>query len=372
MAGKKWRLFPEKYGYFPLFWLIYLAFPVHYLQLEPPLKMVAGYAMLAVFLVVYRQLYYAEKWYVPLVLLQMLIVYIFVFAYDPNYMYMGFYASNFIGMIKSRRQFISLLAVLALGNALSMFFALDRLNQDDLWNLMPPVILSLLFPFATQAAMKQQELRRQLNEANAQIEVLVKREERQRIARDLHDTLGHTLSLIALKSQLIEKLAVRDAARAQQEAREVGKTARSALRQVRELISDMRAVTIPEEMVQVRAILEAAGISLSCEVEERPLPPLMQNILGMCLREAVTNVVKHSRADHCSISLKEAGGEIVMEVRDNGRGLAESDGSGNGLKGIEERLALLEGRAAFQFTGKGTTVRIALPLVIKQKQEVAT
>jgi two-component system sensor histidine kinase DesK len=105
------------------------------------------------------------------------------------------------------------------------------------------------------------ELEQELDEANQQIKELVKREERVRIARDLHDTLGHTLSLLTLKSQLVQRTIASDPERARKEAREMETTSRAALKQVRELVSDMKTATIAEELIHIQQILRAADIT---------------------------------------------------------------------------------------------------------------
>ncbi|MNN72019.1 Sensor histidine kinase DesK [compost metagenome] len=137
----------------------------------------------------------------------------------------------------------------------------------------------------------------------------------------------------------------------------------------------MNALSIQEELNNTRAILEAAGIGLSLSGEPRKLgaPPLVQNILGLCLREAINNVVKHSRADTCSIFLGEDTHELTLSVTDNGPG-AEIDrpagvSSGRGLLGMKERLELIQGTLTYSSVpGKGTTLSVKVPKVVKNQQ----
>ena len=215
-------------------------------------------------------------------------------------------------------------------------------------------------------------LRNQLDQANEQIKDLVKREERQRIARDLHDTLGHTLSLITLKSQLVE-LSVKNPERASAEAKEITQTSRTALKQLRELISDMRMITVEEELEQIKAILQAANIELEVRQEARSssLSPIEQNIVGMCLREAVTNVVKHSKATRCAVSVLESQGELILKVEDNGIGLTDQNHDGNGIRGMKERIALIDGFVELGTINPGTLLTVKVPVVIRTgKDEV--
>ncbi|WP_028400621.1 sensor histidine kinase [Ectobacillus panaciterrae] len=368
MQIKKFQLFPDKHGYFPLIWLVYLFFPLHYLMEEPRLKMIVGYLLLAIFIVAYRQVYFAKKRMFSLwVMIQIGIIFTYSAFYHINYVYMHFFVATFVGMAFTRKQFIQLFSMFVSSIAFSLILQRGTWSLDDILNMLPMLILMLLFPFGLQAGRKRKELEGKLNKANEQIQELVKREERQRIARDLHDTLGHTLSLITLKSQLVEKLVTKDPERAKLEAKEIEQTSRAALKQVRELVTEMRSITIAEEIVQVQAILQAAGIAFQYEEEADTanIAPLTQNIMGMCLREAVTNVVKHSQATVCTVRVYITKGETVLEVKDNGVGIQSAEG--NGLNGIQERLALLEGVLKLASGNGGTEVAISIPLVRKEK-----
>ncbi|MFK4998618.1 sensor histidine kinase [Bacillus sp. N9] len=215
------------------------------------------------------------------------------------------------------------------------------------------------------------ELEKELKEANEQIKNLIKREERVRIARDLHDTLGHTLSLITLQSQLVQRLAEKDPAKVRVEAKEIEMTSRSALRQVRELVSDMRTMTVADELADMQQIFTAARISVHIEGESNvsDMPLLQQNIIGMCLREAATNIVKHSKAEFCYINFSKTKGSYTILVRDNGVGFTGQEmNKGNGLKGMEERLSLIDARLNVS-SRNGTTVTITVPVIMKEEKE---
>ena len=210
------------------------------------------------------------------------------------------------------------------------------------------------------------ELEQELDQAHKQIEELVKREERVRIARDLHDTLGHTLSLLTLKSQLVQRLTTVDPERARMEAKEIETTSRAALKQVRVLVSDMRATTIAEELVNTQQILRAAGITYQYkgDVDFSRIPPFTQNIVGMCVCEAVTNVVKHSHATHCSIAIELSAEKMKIVVRDDGIGVGKNNLLGNGLKGMKERLALMDGSLTLS-NHHGAVLEMTVPIIKK-------
>jgi two-component system sensor histidine kinase DesK len=373
MQTKRFRFFPERMGYFPLIWLVYLFFPIHFLMKETRPRMIVGYILLAIFVLAYRQVYFAkgERTFSLWTIIQIVIIFIYSAFYNINYVYMHFFAATFVGMASTKKQFIQLFSVFVISIVFSLVLQRSAWSWDDILNMSPMLIIMLLFPFGLQAGRKRRELEGKLNKANEQIQELVKREERQRIARDLHDTLGHTLSLITLKSQLVEKLIAKDPERAKRAAREITQTSRAALKQVRELVTEMRSVTIAEEIGHVQAILKAAGIVFEYqeETDTAAIAPLTQNIIGMCLREAVTNVVKHSEATVCIVRLYVTEGETVLRVKDNGIGIQQS-AEGNGLHGIQERIALLEGVLRLTSDDSGTEVTISIPLVRKEKDGV--
>jgi two-component system sensor histidine kinase DesK len=198
-----------------------------------------------------------------------------------------------------------------------------------------------------------------LRRADDEIAHLAKVAERERIARDLHDLLGHTLSLITIKAELARKLVDRDPQRAQQEMLDVELTSRAALAEVRETISGYRGEGLALELVRARKTLETAGITVDSAVDELPLSPAQETVLALALREAVTNVVRHANAQQCSVRLQRADQSCRLEIADNGRGADAPEG--NGLRGMRERLEAIGGSVQRQ-SAAGTRLVIQLPL----------
>ncbi len=182
--------------------------------------------------------------------------------------------------------------------------------------------------------------------------------ERERIARDLHDVLGHTLSLIILKSELASKLADRDPQRARQEIRDVERISREALSEVRQAVRGYRA-GLQHELDGAAEMLRAASIVLTTQLDPIPLAPAQEAILALALREAVTNVVRHADAKRCTIGLGRTGDEIRLFVSDDGRGGTREDGAG--VTGMRERIAALGG-SVIRDGSRGTTLTVTLPL----------
>lgn len=370
---KRIEIFPKQMGFFPYMWLVYLLFPIYHLAQASGWKLVMGSGMLILFVITYRQLYFVNKTFVLWACMQMILTLLFAFYYNAFMIFFGFFTASAIGFAPNKKEFRVLLSLLAVMLGIFIFVNMNQLTTTSLVNIVPMFILMLLTPFGMRNFNQKKMLRNQLDEANEQIKDLVKREERQRIARDLHDTLGHTLSLITLKSQLVEKLIVKNPERASTEAKEITQTSRTALKQLRELISDMRMITVEEELEQIKAILQAATIELEIkqETSASSLSPIEQNILGMCLREAVTNVVKHSKATRCTVSVLESQGELILTVEDNGVGLADQNHDGNGIRGMKERIALIDGFVELGTINPGTLLIVKVPVVIRTgKDEV--
>ncbi|TNY34988.1 sensor histidine kinase [Thermomonospora catenispora] len=196
-------------------------------------------------------------------------------------------------------------------------------------------------------------------EAQARLAVT---EERLRFARDLHDLLGHNLSLIAVKSELAIRMTEADPARARAEMADVRTAARDALREVRAAVRGYRVVELDSELAGVRAVLEAAGVR--CTVPEDPggLPEEIGGALAWVVREGATNVLKHSEARRCDITLARYDGSVVLEMTNDGARPA-ADGSGTGLTGLTERLAAVGGTLTAEHTGHGRfLLRAVVPL----------
>ncbi len=194
--------------------------------------------------------------------------------------------------------------------------------------------------------------------AREEVESLAKIAERERIARDLHDVLGHTMSVIVLKSELAAKLVDRDPARARSEIADIERIGRDALAEIRETIRGYRSNGLAAEITRARETLETAGVGFECSADASGLPPAEENVLALIVREAVTNVVRHARARTCRLAIARDEGTYALEIADDGRGGAMVEG--NGLRGMRERVEALGG-SIDRINGRGTTIRVAFP-----------
>jgi two-component system sensor histidine kinase DesK len=204
-----------------------------------------------------------------------------------------------------------------------------------------------------------------LRRADEEIERLATIAERERIARDLHDLLGHTLSVIVLKSELAARLVHADPERAVAEANDIEQIGREALGEVRAAVAGYRARGLAAELDGAQVALEAAGVDVEVHAEPTDLRPEQESALAMALREAVTNVVRHADAQNATISITTGAGGVRLQVSDDGRGAPGLEGSG--LTGMRERVAALGGHVDVRHAGgqpdrSGTLLEVTLPL----------
>ena len=223
--------------------------------------------------------------------------------------------------------------------------------------LTPAILLAISALYTAYTGQQQMALRR----SNDEIMRLATLAERERIGRDLHDLLGHTLSVIALKSELARKLIDRDLDNARQEIGEVERVARDALSQVRNAISGIRSTALPAEIVAATVLLEAQGLKVKCETENVKLPHDRETALALSLREAATNIRRHASARGVTIRVRKEPAAVVVEVADDGRGGRIVPG--NGLNGMRERLDTVGGTLTLEKNESGgTLLRASVPV----------
>ena len=228
------------------------------------------------------------------------------------------------------------------------------------WQLFYSTIFPVIIGAGNTFFAERNRMNRTLRKANEEIEHLAKVAERERIARDLHDVLGHTLSVITLKSELAGKLIDRDPQRAGQEIREVEEISRQALSEVRDAIRGYRSKGLAAELAQAKCTLETAGVAVRCDAATTvKLPAMQEGVLTMAVREAVTNVVRHAHASSCTLRLEQRDGTCHLEIQDDGRGGFQNEGSG--LRGMRERVEMLGG-TLHRNSQAGTRLTITLPV----------
>ncbi len=241
-----------------------------------------------------------------------------------------------------------------LGVVTALFQALQAgWSMDMLW--LPAIVVSVSFMMAgfaqTQAALNR------LRASQRQVEQLAVERERGRVARDMHDILGHSLTVITVKSELAGRLVEADPARARRELAEIEQLARGALADVRATVAGVRAVTVSAELAAARSALGAAGIAARFPSSADAVGPQHRELAGWVVREGVTNVLRHSGASVCQVRLE----QHELEVADDGVGPGESSAGASGLAGLRERVEAAGGRLSVGRSELGGfSLRVAL------------
>ncbi|WP_010496633.1 sensor histidine kinase [Paenibacillus elgii] len=375
---RKWiQIIHKNTGLSPYVWVVFYILPFYFIfSSSSTYKVVVGITMIISFFICYVLTFVSKGWLVYFwtsVQIGISITMSLLFGY----VYFSLFLAFFIGNIHHRVGFFTLYSIHLVSTLVSINYGFVTQNPVIITQL-PFVLVSLigviLLPVNTYNRNKREKLQDELEVANKKISELVKLEERQRIARDLHDTLGQKLSLIGLKSDLAGKLIGKNPSRAQAELNDIHQTARSALKEVREMVTKMRGTRLEDEMFRVKQMLKAAQIGFVVEGSPKltNISLLNENVVSMCIKEAVNNIVKHSGASTCWIAIKPSRTELVVQVRDDGCGLAEHPDClrGNGLGGMKERLEFVNGSLEIG-PGPGTMIVIRVPNVFKQPEKEA-
>jgi two-component system, NarL family, sensor histidine kinase DesK len=350
-------------------WLLFQLFPAADLVMEPrplPVRVVAGVA-LVVFTVAYLMVFArafargCPPAYRELAVVAVLGVGLAV-SMGTSWAGLMAYLSAAVAVTVPERWVWP--AVLAATAVCAGVIAAENLLGDVF--ILP--VMCVLTAFALRGTRHLVSVNAELADAREELARSAVAEERMRFARDLHDLLGHSLSLIALKSELAGRLAERDPARARQEMADVEDAARRALAEVRDAVSGYRRVSLAQALAEARSALSAAGIGLRAPAPGEPLPGVVDAVLGWVVREATTNVLRHSGARSVTVELT-GGNDVTLTVTDDGGGGAGSRGAG--LAGLAERLDALGGRLeAGPVDGRGFRVAAVVPAPVPARQAV--
>ena len=348
ISVRLWRL----YAYF---WFICLLFPILSLIQTPP----AGFHLLITGsgLTIFVAIYFWVMWPHPLsdrartrlglrtsltlIIGLTLLVLLLSIINGTSFLWLFIGVSALAGMtISFRNAFIAVtgLTLLTLGANVSMDGGIMTAN----WlQIIPLALLVRGLGLDMIGFVRLSDALRELQRARGELARQAVMEERLRMARDLHDLLGHTLSLITMKSELAGRLLEKNPPAATEQVHEVERVARRALREVREAVAGYRQRTLRGELDGARQILEAAGIECTIEYDPQSLPPSTDMVLAWVVREGVTNVIRHSRAQHCLIRIIASDGYVYAEISNDGYPRKETSTVewGSGLSGLAERVA---------------------------------
>ena len=369
---------PGKYKWlFAAIWLIYLIQPLHKAAISdhPAGWKLLNFALVGVFVLLYAGLAYAvypktgeigmpvRNTHVVLPVLAVMSAVVFATSVwvNSDLAWMWIYVGTGAGLglpLENRQALKGVTAVIVL---MTLCVLVAGASYTDWLLLAFPTFFAAM---STTGIRQMANLIGQLREARAQVAHLAANEERLRLARDLHDLTGHSLATITLKAELAQRMLAkaRDAApegptprldAALTEVAEIEQVSRQTLTDIRHAVSGYRRATLAVEVASAHVALDAAGIKLDASPDVAAatgeFDAQSESALAWCLREAVTNALRHSAAEHVYVTLVRSGDEMVLTVRNDGRGLAATVGAtdtcgGHGLTGLRERLDEVGGR----------------------------
>ncbi|AHY60664.1 sensor histidine kinase [Stenotrophomonas rhizophila] len=310
-----------------------------------------------VFLVLYVRLLLAPRHHGPRYALAMVAMGLALLPFYPSGISYFIFGCVMLRVCRDTSMLRYMLQLLALNG----LFVVVALWVGYPWQLVvwiPSMGLILGIVINVERANKDRDAALQLSQE--EVRRLAATAERERIGRDLHDLLGHTLSLITLKLELSRKLADRDPQGSRREVTEAEAIARQALAEVRSAVTGIRASDLAAELASARLLLECQHVHLHY-APPPPMPPDVERGLSLVLREAATNIARHAQAHQAWIRFEQEGRSLLMEIRDDGRGGVQADG--NGLGGMRERVTALRGTLVVQSVkGEGTCVTVRVPL----------
>jgi len=352
------RLIPHDsdLGWTPYAWLVYLI-SLWFGPIFSPHTTPQDWALTALAIAVFLPLYFWGYWLpgrralIPAGLIALLGIVLAPINFGASVFFV--YAAAYLGYTGSAAFAFRLLLIVAAIPPLQAWVM-------DLppWFWIPGTVFSLLVGGINIHYAGVRRSQAALRRSQEEVERLAKLAERERIARDLHDLLGHTLTVITRKAELARRLSEKDPARATQEIAEVEHVARNALKEVRSAVTGFRQTDFSTELAQARVALQSALIHFDAQTDEIDLDEASEQVLSLALREATTNVLRHSEANTCRVRLQKVGDQVRLTVHDNGKG-GEAKG-GLGLAGMRERVTALGGTFAVDGTA-GTTITVSLP-----------
>jgi two-component system sensor histidine kinase DesK len=347
----------REHGWAPFAWLVFLAF--FYIQpiVDHPSwqSLLIANAEVLVFLALYFGVFWVQKKLAYVLLICMAAMGLGLAKVNPGSSVFIIFTAAFIPWIFERAK-LSLLALSALCSAI-LIQAVAFHTVPGFW--ITSLVVALGVGLSNTQFAERNRANRKLQMAHEEIEHLAKVAERERIARDLHDVLGHTLTLIVVKSTLAGKLLEKEPEKARAEIADIEKVSREAITDIRNTLRGYSAYKLDEELLRAQSALESAGVIVQTECVEVPLTPAQESVAALIMREAVTNVVRHARARNCHLRLARNNGNCVLEVQDDGCGGVHSEG--NGLRGMRERIEALGGTLTCK-ASVGTRLKFEFPL----------
>lgn len=348
----------ENFRYAPYVWLVYLS--IFFTSLYSFSRGEHAYLISAIatvlFLVVYFHAYRANSKLVKYDILLILGIGTLLATITPGASVFFVYAGAFCCRLgDAKAAFIGLFFIVLWAGVSSFLLSLS------VFFFVPAILFSLLIGGVNIYQWEMDKKRKEIILSKQEIRDLAKTAERERIARDLHDLIGHTFSVITLKAELAGKLFDKDLPRAKHEVLELENISRDALKQIREVVTGYRTSDLNTELAHAKFVLESNEINFVYQIDELSISEAVNKELAIILKELVTNVLKHAQASKVRVEIRQQQNHAIMTLSDNGVGIAVNLTNGFGLQGIKERIQKLSGKLTLE-SKQGTHFVIEVPL----------
>ena len=349
---------PPMRRHWSIVFLVYLPFYFisWFFRTPGQIEIIASFAGLAVFLGLFASIHFRKT---PPALWQVLAVFGVGMALSPfksSWSVYTIYAMAYGARLAPRR--LALRVLIGMELVVLLVGVLFLRSAWPIWA--SGLLFGAITGFATLMQADIERKNKALAVAHEEVRALATTAERERISRDLHDLLGHTLTLVAVKAELAARLVSRDAAAAEREMQAVAAAARDALAEVRTAVVGMKGASLAFELEKARQALAAASVESNISALTIDGHPGQEAVLAMALREGVTNVIRHAGASRFDITLSPSSSELVLTIADNGQGGRLVEGSG--LKGMRSRLTAIGGSLDIKSDKAGTRLVATAPL----------
>ncbi|MHC5247154.1 sensor histidine kinase [Enterococcus sp. LJL90] len=359
-------LFPQRFGLMPYFILTFLIPTViQLLPLDRPAKWFLA-VLLLVFLKAYRDGYEVTEKLNIAIVLQLIIALIFGIFLSNGYLFV-FTAWEIGSLPIQKSRYYQFLKGYYLACAISLllgFLYLNEVNKAALYNTLIALLFAISSPIIARSVNESNRKNYRLHQTNQRLEAIIRQGERERIARDLHDNLGQVFSIITMKSEVALKLLEKKPELVAQELQEIATTSRNNLTMVRTIVENLQERSIAKTLIEEEKNLQVTETTLFTQREElaENWPLAVQDVCSAIIKEAITNIIRHSQASFAEITFNESQREYQLQITDNGVGFKTVRAGSFGLQGMTNRVESVGGELQIDGeTSQGTQLILSLP-----------
>ncbi|PMD70311.1 sensor histidine kinase [Companilactobacillus nuruki] len=364
---QKHILFPKRLGFMPYFWVFSLFLMAGQLLAQEPHFNWLHLILIIIFLKFYHDGYWINQYLWLDIFVQLAIAIYFTVTFPDGGGTFFIYTAWEIGSLplKSKKffQYYFIFLIASLGCIATFVIFNPLMDKYGIFGMIITLTFTIGSPLAARSVANSYRRSFQTRQNNKRLESIIKQNERDRIAKDLHDNIGQSFSIITLKAELASKLIDKDPQKAQQQLQDISKTSREDLNLVRKIVADLNEKTIASAMIEEENNLQLAGIHQNSINEEISTnwPKSIQHVLAAVIKEASTNVIRYSKANTMKLTFEEDQDNYLLEIKDDGIGFQKSDNHQTfGLVGMRTRLNAINGKIEIE-SNHGVSLKISVP-----------